>query len=139
MVPVGAGAGIAAAGALGQDKIKDKMSRIDSKGRDFCSNNNWSSDNKVSIAQVREATVAAGGTLTVDGRQNGGISVKGSDRSDILIRALEASGSEREAKLARAILGKSEAPAEPTAAETPAASAAQPRPAPGATPPADSH
>src|SRR5436190_2909546 len=50
--------------------------------------------------------------------------------SDILIRALEASGSEREAKLARAILGKAEAPAEPTAAERPAASAAQPRPAP---------
>ena len=84
--------GIAAANALGQDKdrdakFKEKMSRIDTKGRDFCSNNNWSSDNKVSATQLREMTVAAGGTLTVDGRQNGGISVKGSDRSDILIRA----------------------------------------------------
>ncbi|HEY2848197.1 MAG TPA: hypothetical protein VGI80_10295 [Pyrinomonadaceae bacterium] len=79
--------GIAAASAIGQDKVKDKMSKIDTKGRDFCSNNNWSSDDKVSASQLREMTVAAGGTLTVDGRQNGGISVKGSDRSDILVRA----------------------------------------------------
>jgi hypothetical protein len=83
-------AGIAAANTLGQDKsdkIKDKMSRIESKGRDFCSNNNWSNDDKVSMSQLRESTVPAGGTLTVDGRQNGGISVKGSDRSDVLVRA----------------------------------------------------
>lgn len=81
--------GIAAANAFSQkeDKIKDKISRIDTKGRDFCSNNNWSSDDKVSATQLREMTVAAGGTLTVDGRQNGGIQVRGGDRSDILIRA----------------------------------------------------
>src|SRR6478672_896957 len=81
--------GIAAVNTFGQkeEKIKDKISRIDIKGREFCSNNNWSSDNKVSATQLREMTVAAGGTLTVDGRQNGGISVKGSERSDILIRA----------------------------------------------------
>ena len=81
--------GVAAASALGQkeNKIKDKISRIDTKGRDFCSDNNWSSDNKVSASQLREMTVAAGGTLTVDGRQNGGIQVRGEDRSDILVRA----------------------------------------------------
>jgi len=74
---------------FGQDKnkIKDKVSRIDNKGRDFCSNNNWSSDNKVSATQLREMNVAASGTLTVDGRQNGGIQVRGEDRSDILVRA----------------------------------------------------
>ena len=90
--------GIAAANALGQDKIKDKMSKIDTKGREFCSNNNWSSDNKVSASQLRESTLAASGTLTVDGRQNGGISVKGSDRSDILVRAcVQAWGTSEEA------------------------------------------
>jgi hypothetical protein len=41
--------------------------------------------------------------------------------TEILIRALEASGSEREAKLARAILGA--APAQPTAPEAPPAAA----------------
>src|SRR4051812_47466833 len=81
--------GVAAAGTFGQDKnkIKDKVGRIDTKGREFCSNNNWSSDDKVSASQLREMTVSAGGTLTVDGRQNGGIQVRGEDRSDILVRA----------------------------------------------------
>jgi hypothetical protein len=46
-----------------------------------------------------------------------------SDNSEILIRALEASGSEREAKLARAILGQPAAPAEPAAPAVPAAAA----------------
>jgi hypothetical protein len=86
--------GIAAASAFGQDndkdrngKFKEKMSRLDSRGRDFCSNNNWSSDDKVSASQLREMTIPAGGTLTVDGRQNGGIMVRGENRSDILVRA----------------------------------------------------
>ena len=81
--------GIAAASTFGQDKnkIKDKVARIDNKGRDFCSENNWSSDNKVSATQLREMTVPAGSTLTVDGRQNGGIQVRGEERSDILVRA----------------------------------------------------
>jgi hypothetical protein len=51
-----------------------------------------------------------------------------SENSEILIRALEASGSEREAKLARAILG--EVPAQPTAPAAPAAG----DPAPAAMP-----
>jgi hypothetical protein len=49
--------------------------------------------------------------------------------TEILIRALEASGSEREAKLARAILGA--APAQPTAPEAPPAAV---DPAPPAVP-----
>jgi hypothetical protein len=54
-----------------------------------------------------------------------------SDNSEILIRALEASGSEREANLARAILGNPAAPA-----ADPAEPAAAPAPAgvPGTTP-----
>src|SRR5215472_8644984 len=38
--------------------------------------------------EMREQTVAAAGaTIAVDGRQNGGISVKGWDRTDVLVRA----------------------------------------------------
>jgi hypothetical protein len=96
--------GIAAANTLGQDKFKVKEEKIAAKeGRDFCSNNNWSSDDKVSLAQLREANVSAGGTLTVDGRQNGGIAVKGEDRTDILIRAcVQAWGSDENAARALA-------------------------------------
>jgi hypothetical protein len=80
-------AGIAAANSFGQDKFKIKEEKIRGSEREFCSNNNWSSDDKVSMSQLRESTVSAGGMLTVDGRQNGGIAVKGSDRSDVLVRA----------------------------------------------------
>ena len=56
--------------------------------REFCSNNNNNSwGDKVSFRELRESTIPRGSLLTVDGRQNGGISVKGSDRSDILVRA----------------------------------------------------
>jgi hypothetical protein len=56
--------------------------------REFCSSNNtnyWG--DKVTFKELRESTIRPGNLLTVDGRQNGGISVRGSDRSDILIRA----------------------------------------------------
>lgn len=54
--------------------------------RDFCSNNNYSNGDKVSFSEVRESTISAG-SLTVDGKRNGGIMVKGENRSDILVRA----------------------------------------------------
>jgi hypothetical protein len=57
------------------------------KNKAFCSNNNWSSDDKVSFTDLREMTIPSVGSITVDGRQNGGISVKGEDRSDVLVRA----------------------------------------------------
>jgi hypothetical protein len=55
--------------------------------REFCSNNNWSNGDKVSFRELRESTLPAGNLLTVDGKRNGGIRVKGSDRSDVLVRA----------------------------------------------------
>lgn len=67
---------------LAQDKTTAKV-----KNREFCSDNNWSSDNKVSSRDLREMTVTAGGALSVDGGKNGGISVTGENRSDILVRA----------------------------------------------------
>src|SRR5215470_5459264 len=48
----------------------------------------WSDGNKAQFCEIREMTLAAaGGVLSVDGHRNGGISVKGGDRSDILVRA----------------------------------------------------
>jgi len=39
------------------------------------------------FCEIRETTVVAAGQLNVDGGQNGGISVKGANRADILVRA----------------------------------------------------
>ena len=58
------------------------------KRGDFCDNNNYSSgDSKVSHKEARESTVAAGGVVDVDARRNGGIRVRGENRSDVLVRA----------------------------------------------------
>ena len=49
---------------------------------------NWYSERLVGHCEVREQTIAAsGGVLSVDGRQNGGVSVKGWDQNQILVRA----------------------------------------------------
>jgi hypothetical protein len=49
---------------------------------------NWYSDRLVGQCEIREQKLAAsGGTIAVDGRQNGGISIKGWDNGDILVRA----------------------------------------------------
>lgn len=74
--------GLAAVSAFGQNKAEYK--HTDSG---FCGDNNWSSDSNVSFKELREMTVAAGGTISVDGGQNGGIGVRGEDRSDVAIRA----------------------------------------------------
>lgn len=70
---------VPAANVKGQDKEK--------KNWEFCQNNNWSNGNRVSVNELRELPVAKTNLLTVDANRNGGISVKGSDRSDILVRA----------------------------------------------------
>ena len=57
------------------------------KNYEFCSDNwNWSDNSRVSSKDLREIKLDAGG-LTVDGKRNGGISVKGENRADILVRA----------------------------------------------------
>jgi DUF4097 and DUF4098 domain-containing protein YvlB len=49
---------------------------------------NWNSDRLVGNCEIREQTLAPnGGTLAIDGRQNGGVSVKGWDQNQILVRA----------------------------------------------------
>ena len=52
-----------------------------------CRESNWYNDRLVSNCEVREQTLAPSGTIAIDGRQNGGISVKGWDQNQILLRA----------------------------------------------------
>lgn len=67
--------------AISAHKVENKTKR-DS----FCSSKNWSSE-RVNFREVRETAIPATGTVNVDGGQNGGISVKGDDRVDVLVRA----------------------------------------------------
>jgi hypothetical protein len=68
-----------------REKVREKVNAKEK--RNFCSDENWSDDDHVSYHELRETTTAASGTINVDGRQNGGISVIGEDRSDVLVRA----------------------------------------------------
>jgi Putative adhesin len=50
------------------------------------------------VCEIREMTVPATGSLSVDGEQNGGVHVTGSDRKDVLVRAMvQAWGDDEEA------------------------------------------
>jgi hypothetical protein len=58
-----------------------------SSGDDWCRDQSWG-DDREGVAEVREYTVpATGATLAVDAAPNGGISVEGSARRDIVVRA----------------------------------------------------
>lgn len=88
---------------FGQDK-KDN-SYYKAKTREFCSDNNWSNGDRASFREVREMTLPASGSLRVDGGKNGGISVKGENRSDILVKACINSWAETD-EAAKAVAGR---------------------------------
>lgn len=50
-------------------------------------NDNWNSDRLQGHCEIKEQTLPAGGAITVDGGRNGGVSVKGWDRGEVLVRA----------------------------------------------------
>lgn len=52
-----------------------------------CRENNYYNDRLVSNCEIREQTLAPSGAIAIDGRQNGGISVKGWDQNQVLVRA----------------------------------------------------
>ena len=84
-----------------KEKIKEEKVHKEARyNKEFCSNNNWNNGDKVSTSELRELTVAANGRLEVDGARNGGISVRGENRSDVLVRACVQTwgSSEQEAK-----------------------------------------
>ncbi len=93
--------GISAADTFGQERQKDKSAKDRSKT--FCSNNNWSSDDRVSTSDLRQLSVPASGMVSVDAGKNGGVSVKGEDRGDVLVMAcVQAWGVSEEAARAAA-------------------------------------
>jgi DUF4097 and DUF4098 domain-containing protein YvlB len=47
----------------------------------------WHSDRFSNHCEIKEQTLPAAGEISVDGRQNGGVSVKGWDRNEILVRS----------------------------------------------------
>jgi Putative adhesin len=53
---------------------------------DWCRGERWGNDRQ-GVCEVRQYTVPAGGTLTVDAEPNGGIEVEGSARGDVLVFA----------------------------------------------------
>lgn len=57
------------------------------KNKEFCVNNNAWNSGQVGFSELREMTVPATGSVTVDGGRNGGIRVRGENRGDILVRA----------------------------------------------------
>ena len=65
-----------------KEKIKEKNGSL------TCNENSWNNDRLVSNCEIREQTLAlSGGTIAIDGRRNGGVSVKGWDQNHVLVRA----------------------------------------------------
>lgn len=81
--------GMTAVSAIGQTKAESKEYKYEHRiySREFCSNDNWHSGDNVSSRDLREMTLLAAGDINVDANQNGGVSVKGEDRSDVQLRA----------------------------------------------------
>ena len=74
---------------IGQEKAEifenEKLKAY--KTKEFCGGESWNNGDKVSVKELRESTTAATGSLIVDSGRNGGVSVKGENRSDVLVRA----------------------------------------------------
>jgi hypothetical protein len=52
-----------------------------------CRDDDWHNGRLSSHCEIKEQTLSSTGAVSVDGRQNGGVSVKGWDRNEILVRA----------------------------------------------------
>ena len=81
-----------------KEKIKEKSLT--------CNENSWYNDRLVGNCEIREQTLEmSGGPISVDGRQNGGVSVKGWDRNQVLVRARVQTGAPT-AEEAKALSGQ---------------------------------
>src|SRR6185312_12225542 len=66
-----------------------------------CRENSWYNDRLVGNCEIREQTLAlSGAPIAIDGRQNGGISVKGWDQNQVLVRARVQTGAPTAAEAA---------------------------------------
>jgi len=77
------------------DKVKIKDGSL------TCRNNgDWYGDRLAGNCEIREQTLAPSGLLSIDGRQNGGVSVKGWDQNQVLVRARVQTGAPTQAEAA---------------------------------------
>ncbi|REJ76010.1 MAG: hypothetical protein DWQ47_10325 [Acidobacteria bacterium] len=60
---------------------------VSASAGEFCSNKNYYGGDKESAVDLREMTIPSTGSIDVDSGKNGGIAVKGENRSDVLVRA----------------------------------------------------
>ena len=76
------------------------QSRDAQRWLDDCRRGRWGGRDRENYCDVREQTLPARSSLRVDGRENGGIDVIGSDRNDILVisKIQAQAGSERDAR-----------------------------------------
>src|SRR6266853_5964588 len=70
-------AGCMAGAVSAQKKTEGSMKCSDSRN----------DDRLYSHCEIKEQTLPAGGAITVDGKQNGGVSIKGWERNEILVRS----------------------------------------------------
>jgi DUF4097 and DUF4098 domain-containing protein YvlB len=70
-------AGCMASAVSAQKKTEGSMKCSDSRN----------DDRLYGHCEIKEQTLPAGGAITVDGKQNGGVAVKGWDRNEILVRS----------------------------------------------------
>jgi len=66
---------------------------------------NWSNGDRVGHCVIKEQAIGATGAVAVDGKKNGGVSVKGWDRREVLVRAKIQSWAKTKAE-AEAIAGQ---------------------------------
>jgi hypothetical protein len=57
------------------------------KTRGMNCENSWSSERLANHCEIKEQTLAPAGLISVDARKNGGVSVKGWERNEVLVRS----------------------------------------------------
>jgi len=77
------------------DKVKVKDGSLNCRNE-----SSWNGDRLFSNCEIREQTLAPSGALSIDGRQNGGVSVKGWDQNQVMVRARVQTAAPTEAEAA---------------------------------------
>ncbi|HEY3579591.1 MAG TPA: hypothetical protein VGK82_03575 [Pyrinomonadaceae bacterium] len=92
---------LATAVISGPAQKNDKTDKIKIKdGSLTCENERSWYDRLIGTCEIREQTLAPSGSLSIDGRQNGGVSVKGWDQNQVLVRARVQAGAPSDAEAA---------------------------------------
>ena len=61
--------------------------KLQAQEKSLSCNDNWNNGDRVGHCLIKEQMLAATGSLAVDGKRNGGVSVKGWERREVLVRA----------------------------------------------------